>query len=275
MTTTAPDVEAIEIDVVLEAIHRRYGYDFRNYARASLKRRLEMRVRRERLDHISDLLPRVMHDERFFEDLITDLSVTVTAMFRDPGFFAALRTDVVPTLRTYPFLKIWQAGCATGEEVYSLAIVLEEEGLLNRAQIYATDINAQSLDHARKGIYSLKSVLQHAENYRASQPKATFSDYFCAQYDSAKMSDRLAASITWAHHNLVVDGVFGEMNLILCRNVLIYFDADLQDRVLHLFRNSLCHRGFLCLGPRESLAFSSVEHQFESIDGDLRVFRRR
>jgi len=266
-------IESIEIDVLLEGIFRRWGYDFRNYAHASLKRRLEHRLALSKLTHISDLLPKVLHDAKFFELLLGDLSITVTEMFRDPRVYAALREHVFPVLRTYPFLKIWHAGCATGEEVYSMAILLQEEGLYGRSQIYATDYNNHSLEVARRGVYPLEDIRAYTANYNAAGGEAAFSDYYHAKYGSAKMNESLKENITFAHHNLVADGAFGEMNLILCRNVMIYFDKTLQDRVLSLFRDSLCHRGYLCLGTKETIDYSCVRDCFETVSDGDRIFR--
>ena len=267
------DIEQIEIDVVLEAINRRYGYDFRNYARSSLKRRLTYRMSQSGLRGISDLLPRLLHDETFFECFLCDMSVTVTEMFRDPFVFRAIRQRIVPILKTYPFVKIWHAGCATGEEVYSMAILLQEEGFLDRAQIYATDYNNVSLHHAREGIYPLRDMTKFTTNYREAGGSGSFFNYYHAKYDSAKMCDSLRHNVTFAHHNLVVDGAFGEMNLILCRNVLIYFNRDLQNRVLRLLHDSLCHRGFLCLGTKETLGFSDIHDRFQTFLGKERIYQ--
>jgi chemotaxis protein methyltransferase CheR len=271
MSTT--DVERLETEILLEGIFRRWGYDFRNYAHASLKRRLMQRLKRSGLNRLSEMLPKLLHDEEFFNLLLKDLSVTVTEMFRDPRFYIAFCKQVVPVLRTYPFLKVWHAGCATGEEVYSMAILLKEEGLYDRAQIYATDYNNRSLDIARQGMYPFDDIQSYTANYNAARGKASFSDYYHAKYGSAKINEDLKKNITFAHHNLVTDGVFGEMNLVVCRNVLIYFDNDLQDRALSLFRDSLCYRGYLCLGNRETIDFSAVSDSFETIAEKARVFR--
>ena len=268
------EIEKIEIELVLEGIHRRYGYDFRHYAMASLKRRLRRRMQLAGLEHLSQLLPAVIHDEAFFETFLKDLSITVTEMFRDPPFYKQLRKHVIPALKTYPFIKIWHAGCATGEEVYSLAIVLQEEGYLDRAQIYATDFNTHSLEVAREGIYALDKIQQYTANYNRSGGRASFSDYYRARFSAAKMDDALKRNITFAYHNLVTDGVFGEMNLIVCRNVLIYFDRTLQDHVLRLFFDSLCRRGFLCLGTKETPEFSGLASGFEQLSSKARIYRR-
>lgn len=270
-----PDLEDLEIDLVLEALQRRYGYDFRHYARATLKRRLEKRCLAAGLTHLSDMLPVLLRDKEFVDLLLRDMSVVVTEMFRDPDFFKTLRNKVVPQLRTWPYLKVWHAGCATGEELYSMAILLTEEGLYERARFYATDFNSQALATAREGIYPLDRVEKFARNYRQSGGMASFSDYSLARYRSVMLKPELRKRVTFATHNLVTDGVFGDMNLIVCRNVLIYFDKTLQNRVLELFRDSLCHLGFLCLGNKETLEFSSVAGDFEVIDREQRIYRKR
>lgn len=269
----AEQLEKIETEILLEGIFRRWGYDFRNYASASLVRRLKHRLTLTGLNHLSDLLPRLLRDEAFFNLLLRDLSVTVTHMFRDPPVYAALRQLVVPVLRTYPFIKIWHAGCATGEEVYSMAILMKEEGLYDRTQFYATDYNNQSLEIARQGVYPLEKLQAYTAGYQAAAGRASFSDYYHAKYGSAKMLESLKQNITFAHHNLVSDGAFGEMNLILCRNVMIYFNRTLQDRALLLFCESLCHRGYLCLGMSEAIQFSEVSDHFETVSDKHRIFR--
>ncbi len=273
MPQTKKNIERIEMELLLEAIFRRWGYDFRQYAPASLKRRLEHRMRRAEMTQLSEMLPKILHDEEFFNQLLGDLSITVTEMFRDPHFYAAFRKQVVPVLRTYPFIKIWHAGCATGEEVYSMAVLLHEEGLYDRAQIYGTDYNNHSLEIAKQGVYPLDSMQTFTANYQAAGGKASFADYYLARYGSAKIAGFLKENVTFAHHNLAADGPFGEMNVVVCRNVLIYFDQDLQDSVLTLFRDSLCHRGYLCLGTKETLDFSAVGNEFETVAGKERVFR--
>ncbi len=264
----------IEIELLLEAIQRWRGYDFRQYARASLRRRVSSLMGKLGVEHVSELIPRVLRDDAVFSDFLKEMSVTVTEMFRDPAFYVAFREKVLPHLRSYPLVKIWHAGCATGEEVYSMAIVLDEEGLYARTQIYATDFNNESLDRARAGIYPLDRMKAFMANHSKSAPKGSFSDYYHAKYEAAKMSDGLKEHITFANHNLVTDGVFGEMNVVVCRNVLIYFDKELQNRVLGLFRDSLCHRGFLCLGSKESLQFTQVAGAFEPLSGKERIFRK-
>lgn len=274
MQHTAVETETIELDLLLEGIHRRWGYDFRSYARASLKRRITKCKDDAGLDHLSEMLPRILYDKAFFDAFLKNLSVTITEMFRDPTFYRAVRKHLVDHLKTYPFIKIWHAGCATGEEAYSMAILLQEEGLLGRATIYATDYNDQALDRAKGGMYALEKIQQYTANYVASGGTQSFSDYYRARYGSAKMDPALTERITFSHHNLVTDGVFGEMNVVICRNVLIYFDKTLQNRTLALFADSLCRRGFLCLGSKETLEFSSVSNSFESVAKKEKIYRK-
>ncbi|AEI44570.1 CheR family methyltransferase [Paenibacillus mucilaginosus] len=271
----AKEAEKIEIDLLLEAIYRRYGYDFRGYARSSLMRRLHHIRQKAGAGRIADLIPRVLQDEEFLRRFLLDMSVTVTEMFRDPEFFYELRTKVIPVLKTYPFVKIWHAGCATGEEVYSMAILLQEEGFYDRVQIYGTDMNAESLVTAQEGIYPQENIRKFTANYLKSGGRASFSDYYHAKYGMAKMNEGLKKNIVFTQHNLVTDESFGQMHLILCRNVLIYFDRNLQDKVLGLFGRSLGHRGFLCLGSKESLDFADNGDQFEPLVPKWRIFRKQ
>ena len=267
------DLAEIELDLLVEAIFRRYGYDFRNYARASLMRRVRHHLTKSRLPDIASLIPLILRDEQRFQALLFDISVTVTEMFRDPWFFVALRETVFPFLRTFPFINIWVAGCSTGEEVYSLAILLQENGLADRARIYATDINSTALEKARSRIYPLERMKESNRNYLEAGGKRSLSAYFTARYDSAIFDAALQERITFANHNLATDGVFGEMHLILCRNVLIYFDRMLQNRVIRTFRDSLRHNGFLCLGSRETLDFSDARLDFECLDPRARIYQ--
>lgn len=270
----AIDLERIEIDLLLEGIRRRWGYDFRHYSYASLKRRLDI-ARKEAGDaNFLQLLDQLLHDQTIFDGFLRHMSITVTEMFRDPPYYQLVREKVIPALRTYPFVKIWHAGCATGEEAYSMAILLHEEGYLDRTRIYATDFNKRSLDIADKAVYSEKNIESYAANYYECGGKRDFSDYFISGYDRVKLKDFLKERITFSYHNLVTDGVFGEMNLISCRNVLIYFDKVLQDRVLGLFADSLRHGGFLCLGAKESLNFSNVKSQFEPLEGKKKIYKK-
>jgi len=230
------NTEEVEIDILLQGIRGRYGYDFTHYSRASLKRRLERALAQTKLTNFIELLDRLFHDQNSFDEFLKLMSITVTTMFRDPVFYQAVRKEVVPVLKTYPFVKIWHAGCATGEEAYSMALLLHEEGFLDRARIYATDFNKHSLDTASNGVYSARCIAAFSANYREAGGRGDFSDYYSHRYELAKLNDFLKERITFSYHNLVTDGVFGEMNIICCRNVLIYFDKKLQDQVLSKFR---------------------------------------
>ena len=266
-------LEQLEIELLLEAVYRRYGFDFREYARASLKRRLWRRMHAEGLETVTQLQDLLLHDPECMERLLLDLSINVTSMFRDPSFYVAFREKVVPALRTYPFTRIWCAGCSTGEEVYSLAIVLREEGLYDRARIYATDINERVLEEARAGVYPLDRMQQYTQNYIRAGGTSEFSEYYVAAYDRALLSRELGSNVVWAQHNLAMDRAFNEFNVILCRNVLIYFDKPLQDRVHRLFAESLETFGVLALGHKESLAFSPYADRYEEIDAGERLYR--
>jgi chemotaxis protein methyltransferase CheR len=268
------DDQGVDIDTLLNGIRSRYGYDFSHYSRASLKRRLERALLQTRLANFSQLLDRLSQDEDCFDQFLKIMSITVTDMFRDPDFYQAVRNHVVPVLKTYPFIKIWHAGCATGEEVYSMALLLHEEGFLDRARIYATDFNKHSLDTAARGVYSAKYMDASAAKYLEAGGTGDFRDYYSAGYDLAKFKEFLRERITFSYHNLVTDGVFGEMNLICCRNVLIYFDKTLQDQVLSKLAESLRHGGFLCLGNRESLNFTGVTELFSAADKAQRIYRK-
>ena len=268
-------VEDIEIRLLLEAIYQMYGYDFRSYSRASMRRRIMHRLTMSGFASIMEMTDKVLRDRPFFVTLLNDLTVNVTEMYRDPDFYRAFREDVVPVLKTFPFIKIWHAGCSTGEEIYSMAILLEEEGLYDRAMIYATDIDKNVLASAKKGIYSIEAVKQYGDNYRRAGGKHSLSDYFTARYDSVIMEQRLKRNIVFADHDLATDQVFGEMHVILCRNVLIYFDRPLQESVIRLFSESLDMGGYLCLGTKESLRFSGQEDTFDVINKSLRIFRKR
>jgi chemotaxis protein methyltransferase CheR len=266
-------VEKIEVDQFLDAAYRRYGYDFRNYARGTVTRRIKRMLSLSGLESISEMTSKMLHDKEFFAGIIVEFSIAVTELFRDPSFFCALRRDVVPFLKTHPFIKIWHAGCATGEEAYSLAILLKEEGLYDRATIFATDFNDEALRRAKEGVYPLDRIKDYTKNYQQACGKEDFSDYYHAEYDHAIMDSSLKKNITFSNHNLVTDGVFGEMSLILCRNVLIYFNKTLQKRVLNLFADSLGYNGFLCLGGKETLKFSGVSDSFEAIDNKHRIYQ--
>lgn len=267
-------LERIEIELLLEGIYRQYGFDFRSYAYASIRRRLWKRVHAEGLSSISELQALVLHESPAMERLLLDLSVNVTAMFRDPSFYRAFREVVVPLLRTYPFVRIWHAGCSTGEEVYSTAIVLEEEGLLDRSRIYATDINEAVLQIAREGIFPLNRMQEYTENYIRAGGTRSFSEYYTAKYDGALFSPSLTRNTVFSQHNLVTDRSFSEFHAVFCRNVLIYFDRELQNRVHTLFYDSLVTFGILALGSKESLRFSQYEDCYEKLDSKEKLFRK-
>lgn len=266
--------ERLEMDLLLEAIQRRYGYDFRGYATASLRRRLWHRVYGEGLETLSGLQERVLHEPGCMDRLLRDLSINVTEMFRDPGFYRALRARVFPLLRTHPFIRVWNAGCATGEESYSLAIALREEGLLERTRIYATDINDQALERAGAGAFPLERMQRYTENYLRAGGTEAFSTYYSADGDSARFDPSLVEGIVLAQHNLVTDGSFNEFHLIVCRNVMIYFGSALQEEVLQLFGDSMSRFGILALGRKESIRRSRHAEEYEPLDEAEKIFRR-
>jgi chemotaxis protein methyltransferase CheR len=268
------DLEEIEVELLLEGIYRLYGFDFRRYAPASLRRRLHRRMEGEKVETISALQNLILHDAQVMERLLLDLSINVTAMFRDPTFFLAFRTAVVPLLRTYPFSRIWVAGCSTGEEVYSLAIVLAEEGLSERTRIYATDINEAVLEQARLGVFPLDKMQEYTQNYIRAGGTHAFSEYYVARYEGAQFSRGLVENVVWAQHNLASDAVFNEFNVIMCRNVMIYFDKPLQEHVHELFHESLAMFGILALGQKETIKFSPREHAYEELDPGERLYRK-
>ena len=268
------DVAGIEIDLLLDAIFRRYGYDFRSYARASVERRVGQFLAGSDCQSVSELIPRLLHDEEFFSRLVQLFSVSVTEMFRDPFVYRLLRTRVLPVLKTWSHVKIWCAGCATGEEVYSLAIVCKEENVYPRARLYATDFSDAVLATAARGIYLAEQIQSATRNYQQAGGSESFARYYHSRYGSAVLDSALRERITFANHNLVCDGSFGEMQLIFCRNVLIYFDRDLQERALGLFAESLAHGGFLCLGTKETLDFSTVADRFEVVDREARIYKK-
>ncbi|MCK5545522.1 MAG: protein-glutamate O-methyltransferase CheR [Desulfobulbaceae bacterium] len=268
------DIEQIEIDLLLDAVERRHGYDFREYSRASLTRRL----RRLRVDmkkeHISDLIPLVLYGQGVMESLVDGISVTVSEMFRDPYVFKMVREKIVPYLKTYPKVNIWVAGCATGEEVYSLAILFKEEEIYDRVQIYATDINEKSLKKAKAGIYSEDQTKTNTNNYYKSMGRESFNDYYFTKFHKVMMDRDLMKNVVFLTHNLAVDRVFNEMQMIFCRNVLIYFSIPLQERVLKLFDDSLCKNGFLALGTKEHIRFSKTEKSFRTVGKKEKIFQK-
>jgi chemotaxis protein methyltransferase CheR len=268
------DLERIEMQLLLEGIYQHYGYDFRGYAHASLKRRLWRRAHAEGLATLSALQDRVLHSPPCMERLLHDLSINVTSMFRDPSFYAAFRAQVVPLLRTYPFLRIWNAGCSTGQETYSLAILLMETGLYEKTRIYATDINDTVLDRARRGRFPLERMRDYTANYLRAGGQEEFSRYYSADGDEASFSEELRSRVVFANHNLVSDGPFNDFNVIVCRNVMIYFGKGLQDRVHHLFYDSLEMFGVLALGHKESIKFTPHEESFEQLNSKERLYRK-
>ena len=268
------ELEQLEIDLLLDAVYKESGYDFRNYAGASLQRRIHHLREKMGESTISGLIPLILYNGDAMRELIQAMSIMVTEMFRDPEVFLFLREEIIPYLKTFPFIRIWVAGCASGEEVYSLAILLSEEGLYERCQIYATDYNSAALQKAEEGIYNLDLMKDYMENYRKSGGKDSLSRYFHSQYDSVIMDSELKRNITFAAHNLATDTSFCEANLILCRNVMIYFNGDLQARALELFRDSLVPNGFLCLGTREGILSSGMERYFETVSREYKVYKK-
>ena len=268
------ELEQLEVELLLEGIHRRYGFDFREYAPASLKRRLRRRMDGEQVETVSALQNLILHDPAVMERLLLDLSVNVTAMFRDPSFYSSLREKVVPALRTYPFARLWVAGCSTGEEVYSIAILLAEEGLSDRVRIYATDINQTVIDVARLGVFPLDKMKEYTQNYIRAGGTRSFSEYYVARYDGARFTSSLLDGVVFAQHNLASDAAFNEFQVITCRNVMIYFAAPLQEHVHRLFYESLAMFGVLALGQKETIRFSPHESSFEELDAAERLYRK-
>ena len=270
----ADSIEDIEIQLLLDAVYRHYHYDFRHYARASIKRRLLQARTQWGYDSISEMQSAVLHDETILPRLLNFLTVQVSEMFRDPSYFRALREKVVPHLRTYPSLKVWVAGCSHGEELYSLAILFAEEGLAERTIFYATDINPTALKAAQAGVYPLESIRLFTENHRLSGGHTSLSDYYTANYDRAVFDKSLRERTVFSDHSLVTDAAFGEMHLISCRNVLIYFDRELQDRVVGLFGDALVRGGFLGVGSKESLRFSAHAPLFSEFVREEKIYRK-
>lgn len=264
----------VQVKELFDAIYETYKYDFRDYSIASMRRRVGQALMSSGYTSVSSLQQAIIKDPKSFTDLLRFLTIPVSEMFRDPTFFQAFREKVVPVLRTYPSLKIWIAGCSTGEEVYSFAIILKEEGLLDKTIIYATDINEASLSKAKEGIYSITDVQKFTVNYQKSGGKEAFSKYYTADFGSAIFNSSLRKNITFTDHSLATDHVFSEMHFISCRNVLIYFQKKLQERSLGLFTDSLCRKGFLGLGPKESLEFSRYAKDYHAISKIDRIFQK-
>jgi chemotaxis protein methyltransferase CheR len=268
------ELESKEVDLLLEAVYKRYGYDFSGYSRASIKRRIQRIIEKLKLRSLYELKYQLINDESVFVDFLQNITVNVTEMFRDPHFYKSLTKNVFPQLATYPFIKIWHAGCSTGEEVFSMAILLKEAGLLDRAKLYATDINPLALNKAKQGIFPLRNIKEYTQNYRQAGGEHDFSDYYTAKYDNAIFDQSLKKNMVFSLHNLVSDQSFNEFNLIICRNVLIYFEKNLQDRVIKLFTNSLVILGYLGLGSKESLLFTEVRNHYQSVDLAEKIYKR-
>lgn len=271
---TGDDVEDIEIHLFLEALHRRYHYDFRNYAQASIKRRLSQARVQLGYTSLSAMQEALLHDEGVLPRLLNYLTVQVSEMFRDPSYFRALRENVLPHLATYPSLKVWVAGCSRGEELYSLAILFREEGLFDRTLFYATDINPDALDAAERAVYPLDQIRTYTANHQKSGARSSLSDYYSAAHGGAILNKTLRERVVFSDHSLVTDSSFAEMQLISCRNVLIYFDRELQDRVVGLFRDSLVRKGFLGLGSKESLRFTRHAAAFAPFVAAEKIYQR-
>lgn len=264
----------LELGLLLEAIYRRYHYDFRQYAVSSLRRRVRQAMGRFDCERVADLQHRLLHEPELFAQAMQYFTVQVSEMFRDPDYFRVLREQVIPVLRTYPSCKIWVAGCSTGEEVWSMAILLHEEGLLDRTLIYATDINPEALAAAESGVFDIDRIAQFSRSYQQAGGRASLSDYYTTAYNGALFERRLKRNIVFADHSLATDNVFSEVHLVSCRNVLIYFNRGLQDRAIGLFHEALVHRGFLGLGSKESLQFGAHAADFEPCAREQRVYRK-
>ena len=275
MATPAVKDFDIELRLFIEAIYLKYQYDFREYAQASMKRRLTTAMSRFGCTTLSQLQDRALHEPAMFPRLLDYLTVQVSEMFRDPGYFRALRETVVPLLRTYPSLKVWVAGCSAGEEVYSLAVLLREEGLLERTLIYGTDINTAALERAEAGVFEIERMALFTQNHAQSGARSSLSDHYTAAYGRAVFDKTLRKHMVFSDHSLATDSVFAEMQLISCRNVLIYFNRPLQDRALGLFHESLCRRGFLGIGSKESLRFSAQADAFDEVSSPNRIYQKR
>ncbi|WP_379131457.1 CheR family methyltransferase [Paenibacillus sp. sgz500958] len=268
------ELEIIEIELLLDGVHRLYGYDFRNYAFPSLRRRIWHHVHAENVPSISALQDKVLHDRGCFERFVHSLSIPVTDMFRDPGLFQTFRSKVIPLLRTYPYIRIWHAGCSTGEEVYSMAIMLHEEGLYDKARIYATDMNNRSLQQAKEGVYEISKMKQYTQNYLEAGGTRAFSEYYTAKYNSVILQPFLRKNVIFSEHNLATDTSFNEFNVIFCRNVMIYFNDDLRDHVHGLFHDSLSRYGVLVLGSKESIHFTRFSSSYQPLDRVEKIYRK-
>jgi chemotaxis protein methyltransferase CheR len=268
------EIEMIEVRLLLDAVYQRYGYDFRDYVLSTMKRRIIKRMEAESLATITALMDRVIHDPAVMGRLVMDFSITTSAMFRDPACFLAFREKIIPMLRTYPFLRIWLVGCGCGEEVLSMAIILNEEGLYGRSRIYVTDMNETVLEKAKTGIFPIGKMKDYTQNYIESGGKRVFSNYYTAKYDHARFLPELTKNIVFAQHNLVTDSSFNEFHVIFCRNVMIYFNRELQNRVHELLYRSLIHLGILCLGEKENLHFTPHEDDYTAVDDQKCLYRK-
>jgi chemotaxis protein methyltransferase CheR len=270
-----PALFDLEVQLLLEAVYRRYQHDFRGYAVSSLRRRMRQALAHFHCPDLGALQHRLLSEPATFQQALQFFTVQVSEMFRDPGYFRALRHEVLPLLQTYPSLKVWVAGCSSGEEVWSMAILLREEGLLERSIVYATDINPAALGRAEAGVYPLQRMSEFSRNYHDGGGRGSLGDHFTAAYDGAVFDRALKKQIVFADHSLATDSVFSEVHLVSCRNVLIYFNRALQDRAVGLFREALVHRGFLGLGPKETLQFGAHAEGFETWAPEQRIYRKR
>ncbi|MGM0881442.1 MAG: CheR family methyltransferase [Bacillota bacterium] len=268
------ELERIEVELFLEAIYRYYGCDFRNYVTPSIRRRIWHRIHAENLSTVSGLQEKVLHDRRVLKKLLSDFSINVTEMFRDPNFFAAFRKKIIPLLKDYPSIRIWHAGCSTGEEVYSMSILLHEEGLYHKTRIYATDMNEDVIEEAKSGAFPLEKMQTYTKNYVNAGGMKAFSEYYTVKNERAVFHPFLSENIVFAQHNLAVDGSFNEFHVIICRNVMIYFNPVLMNRVHNLFYESLACSGFLGLGNKESIAFTSQTANYEEMDANEKLYRK-
>lgn len=273
-TLTIEEREDLEIELLLEAIYSVSGFDFRKYMRSSIKRRVENRMRLDHIRRISGMIEMVLYEKGYVEKLLGDFSINVTEMFRDPEFFKAFRLNIVPLLKQLPEIRIWHAGCSTGEEAFSMAIILKEEGLYDKARIYATDMNEEVLRHAEKGILPLNRMQSYTKNYLQAGGNQEFSEYYTTDYQNAYLDSGLLKNIVFFQHNLVTDGSFNEFHIIMCRNVMIYFTGELQTYVNQLFYDSLCKDGFLAVGSKETLHTSSFSEDYEDFDSKERIYRK-
>ncbi|MEW9672932.1 protein-glutamate O-methyltransferase CheR [Ammoniphilus sp. 3BR4] len=268
------ELEKIEIQLLLEGIYRFYGFDFRNYAFSFVKRRIWNRIYEERLTSISGLQEKILHDPRVMKRLFSDFSINVTEMFRDPGFFLSFRTRIVPFLKELPYIRIWHVGCSTGEEVYSMAILLYEEGLYEKTIIYGTDMNRNSLENAKKGVFPLSKMQTYTKNYLASGGTRAFSEYYTTLHDDVTFHPFLTKNVVFAQHNLATDRSFNEFHVIICRNVMIYFNKIMQDGVHNLLYESLSISGILGLGSREGIRFAHLNNYYEEVDAVEKIYRK-